>query len=533
MYYFRLEINDNGLVTIDSNLNKVDIGGYAAYIKEKVDETQLDIFEFMKRNHGIAVKNDGNTIRLINDPFSSIPVYVYNSRNNFVVDTVFENFIGLPVTIDKIGCYESLMYSSGLFDRTAFCEIKNMPAACEAMYDLNTRDLTIESYWDYFFPCNETITDEDAIKSVWETLCGIYGNYENKDVLMGMSGGLDSRLSICLLSQFIERKHIKTFTFGHHKSIKDYELAKDTCKRLGISTPVFVHLDGNSYKSSLDLPIKTGGGVGIAHCHTYRCLQEICIEGKTLISNYYSDGVMGYDCRPDDAKTIYESDYYKILKENYWNAPQDILDKIFIDLEKVANRRRKKDNYSGFNEYIYLTERNPKFHNKLSYLYSELLDVETPFTEYELLKEVLSLPQKYRYHKRIEKMVLEKKLGVFEDISSSRYAGIETRENNLKGNLCYNIKFLNMLIINRINAVLNLCFMGRIQIPNRYITENHLSIFDRYFSKEKEMADKYAREILGIKKERNPLQRRNLRTADAGKGFEMIGLVQLLKAFSL
>lgn len=533
MYKIHAELDTNGKFKVESNLFITSTGNHNFYTVEEIKDADFykDIISVVKRYHGICISRYGNKIGIYNDPFATIPIYFYSNNVEFVIDSLFEVFKGRKLTIDHAGCYETLMYESGLFDRTPFCEIKELPSASKAEYDLTTGTLEIKPYWDYSINCVNVSNRHEAIDKVWSVLLNTYKNYSDKSILMGISGGLDSRLSACLLKEVMNPESVNTFTFGHYEGIKDYRYAKDTCKQLGFKEPVFFRLSDSAYKEGMVLPEKTGGVVGIQHCHAWYCLNHSNLRGKTLISNYYSDGVMGYDCRPTDAKRKDDSDYYRILTENRWNASLEILEQIRGDLDKITGRRSDLDNYSGFNEYIYLTERNPKFHIKLSYLYSELLPVELPFATYELLQAVISLPQELRYYKKIEHLILAEKFGDYADVSSTRYAGFDKEETNLKNKIRYNAGFIRMRVLNGINAGLKVLTNGNVQVPNPYITENHLAVFDRCFRGIKHIADESLKDWIGLDIMKDPLEHKNCRTSEAEEGFKMVSLYMFLHKY--
>ncbi len=44
---------------------------------------------------------------------------------------------------------------------------------------------------------------------------------------------------------------------------------------LGFDEPKFYQLKGDAYVNSKDIPVKTGGAVGIGHFHAYWCLSKM------------------------------------------------------------------------------------------------------------------------------------------------------------------------------------------------------------------------------------------------------------------
>lgn len=527
MYTFNLSLKDKK-IEINTNLNKIELGGFTGYFCGTINSQKNDPIEVLKRNHGVLIRIDDSAIEVFSDPFCSLPIYIYSNDSELYIDSIFENIAKKRLSVDIVGCYENLMYSSGLFDRTPFLEVKQLPAASKMVYSRFDSKIEIRSYWDYCIKCCESVSDEEAVNKVWNAFSQIYRGFAGKNIIMGVSGGLDSRLSLCLLKSESTPKEIKTFTFGHNKCIKDYSIAKKTCKKISVNKPFFFRISEETYKNSKELPIKTCGSVSINHGHIYNAIDSFDLDGYTLISNYFSDGVMGYDCRPTDSNDYAECDYYKIFLKNEWNAPREILEEIENDLKKVIFRRGEGDNYSGYNEFIYLTERNPKFHMRLSYLFSEKINVELPFADYSIMESVISLPVSIRYYKRIERLLLKQHLKDYMDVSSTRYAGLDKQESKFLSKLYYNGNFIVMRLINCLNSGLKLLSNGYVQIPNPFITENYISVFDRVFSKDKKKADAVLKRVLGMKISNNPLKKLNYRTSDATRGFEMISLAYVI-----
>lgn len=462
---------------------------------EKTEFLQNEnIVEVCKRNKGIAIRTYENSLEVYNDPFCSVPVYLFKNENEIFITSQFDELLKNKLSVDKVGVYETLLFEAPLHDRTVFLEIKQLPAASFASIDLNTLDVIISGYWDFSIKENTDITcEKDAIHTVWNVLCEEFSNYKDKDLVMGISGGLDSRLSLCVLNEVTELENIENFTFGHSKHILDYKLAKQVCEELDMKkNPRFFKLDGESYLESMCLPIKSGGALGIQHSHAYWCLQNMDTKNKTLISNYYSDAIMGYDCiKPDYEDTVENCEYYKKVIENKWKISEEIQKIIISDIRKITDRRTKESNYSCYTEFMYLVERNPKFHVYLSHLYREFIDVVLPYAQYEVLETLISLPLQFRYRKKIEYLILADKFKKMKDISSTRYSAFDKAEQSKWEKMYYDLGFLKMRAINLVNCGLSIVSGGNIQLMNKYITENHLKIMNKYFNDIKKEAASY------------------------------------------
>lgn len=492
-----------------------------------------NIVEICKRNKGIAIRIYENNLEVYNDPFCSVPVYIFSNENEIYITSQFDELLEKKLSVDRVGVYETFLFEAPLHDRTNFNEIKQLPAASLANIDMKSLELRISGYWDFSICENTGIAcDEDAIETVWDVLCNEFSNYKDKKLMMGISGGLDSRLSLCVLDNVASLKSIETFTFGHNKKILDYKLAKQVCEELGMkNVPRFLKLDGNSYLESMSLPIKSGGAVGVQHSHAYWCLQKMDTSNKTLISNYYSDAIMGYDCiKADYEDTVENCEYYKKVIENKWNVSEDIQETIVSDIRKITDRRTKESNFSCYTEFVYLVERNPKFHICLSHLYREHIDVVLPYAQYEVLETLISLPLKFRYRKKIEYLILSKKFKKMKDISSTRYSAFDNAEQSKWEKMYYDFGFMKMRAINMINCGLSIVSGGNVQLPNKYITENHLKIMNKYFNDLKKEAVSYLFESGIITEEQYYLLNKKCkRTSAAHEAFKVINVWAVLK----
>lgn len=533
MHKFKMLISNKNTDIVSDMIPYEDSDGFIFYLSEMMCDEKYHGYDRMLHSKGVAVRETDTHVEIINDPFCSLPIYVYASGSLVIVTSRFEDVLQYSLTVDTVGYYEMLLYESPLHDRTIFSEVKQLPAAGILRINKTMLSQEISTYWDFdIVQDTEMNSEEMAVEAVWNQFCGIFESYKGKKLLMGISGGLDSRLSMCAMKATGCLDGADLFTFGHYEGILDYKLAKRACLDAGYRGKVqFYTLDGESYLKSSELPIKSGGTVGIQHSHAYSCLKAMSLEGKVLVSNYYSDAIMGYDCMElDYPDTVENCAYYKKVQNNEWNMPSDIQKAIENDIVKIANRRREISNFSCYDEFIYLVERNPKFHIRLSYIYSQMMDSVLPYANYDMLVRMISLPKEYRYGKRIEQLILKTKFMDMEDISSSRYSKFEKKEKPLAEKLHYNLGFIRMRVINLLNCGMNVLSKGCIQIPNPYITENHLAVINRYFYEQKKEACRalHERGLLdaGVASKYAKFCRR---THEAQKGFALLNAWLVIK----
>lgn len=541
---FKLKINGNEIEYMEFHgfaEYKLANATYYSSVNALFDFIEADnIIEVCKKNKGIAIKRTKEKIEIYNDPFCSVPVYVGKCNNKIFVTSEFRDFCeNSSVHPDKVGIYETMLYGSGVYDRTIIEEIKQLPAACKVTI-FPTNEWTIEPYWNFDILLNEDIKSMDmAVEKTYECLTNIFIKYKDKKIIMGLSGGLDSRLSACMLSENLCKENIEFFTFGYSKYIKEFKIAKKVTQTLDMPKPRFLKLTKDDYLNAECVAQNTGGQIGINHSHMYMCIKKYGdVRDKIFISNYYSDAVMGWEANEQSSKfDIKDSHYYEKLHYNNLKIEPQIVEEINKDLQKIGKRFPKQGNFSGINEFIYVIERNTKFHVRLSALCNELMTIELPYADYNLLECVLSLPIKYRAEKKIEKEIIERKFFSAKDISSRRYSerGETTeKEYSVAEKIFYMFGYYRMRITNLVNVTLAKFTGSRVQIINPYLTENQTVVLNRYLYSDYLETLKYLKDKKLIEEGlRQTIENKEFRTKNTGLKYTLIGLQKTLKMFKV
>ncbi len=475
-----VEINSKDMVCNQSEDGKIL---FFAYEEVNVLGLRKDsLSDFAKKHKGILVYTGPDYIEVYNDPFASVPLYMANKGKKYLLTTDFRLCYDYAEGIDRVGIYETLLYGSGIGIRTIFNNIQQFPAASRCV--LNENGGRILPYWNYTILQRADMEEEAvAAEQVYLKLQAIFSKYKGDKIVMGLSGGVDSRLSACMLAG-TGQKDVMLYTFGYSRHIKEYRIACAVAKRLGFAQPHFVPLKAKDYMNNLSVPIKTGGGIALNHMHMYRCLSEYDSEDKAIaLSNYYSDAVMGWDARAEKAKeSMEESAYYSTLQNTELRIPWEMKREIEKDLAVLAERYPgDKGNFSCMDEFIYVIERNPKFHVRLSALCRERMPVELPYADYELLELMLSIPIKYRAEKRVEQYILDNYFFSMKDISSRRYFGRgESTEKRygLADKIYYRTGYYIMRFLNLVNVLLACVSGDRLQVINPYQTENQTIVLN-------------------------------------------------------
>ena len=473
------------------------------------------------KQNGIQIIEDDNKIEIYNDPFRTIPLFITKDKNDeLIIFSNFEDFYefdNVDKTIDEAGFWEIVLFGSGLWMRTLYKNVKQMPSASKIVIDKKTNEYKIERYWDF------NIQEDKSIDSIEKAALGLYDRLDavfskldrNQKYVMGMSGGMDSRITLAFLSKYIPKENLELFTYGFDERLLEYKYACEVAEALGYNKPKFHKLTKDSYIKALEyLPKQSGGQIGINHCHIMDYVQGNELSGKNIITTSYSEIIFSLlvECE-------YKISKFEPLKLNLPNSILEIMNK---DLFVIFNEYKKTKYFTSIKEFKYQTERHPKFHEYLSYNISTYIKQKNIFVNQNLIEYVMSIPNQYKCKKRLQDYILSNYFDIkIDNISSSRF------EWGNAGNSI--IDWYNFKILNKINAILRPLTKGRIQLFNKYQTEEQERILYRdlhpYLN---EATSKFVK--LGLMNEEQKKEWDNLplRSNGISERYNLIGLGKLL-----
>lgn len=462
-------------------------------ILKNVNFIKVNNFD-IKRN-GIQLVESEKYIEIHNDPLRTEPLFITKDNNNkLIVFSKFEDFYqieNIDRVFDEAGFWEIVLFGSGLWTRTLYKNVDQMPGASKIIFDKKTNNYEIKRYWDYNVEEDKSIDSiEMAAYGLYNRLDKIFSNLDREQkYILGMSGGLDSRITLAFLSKYLPKENLKLFTYGFDERILEYEFSKEIAIAFGYERPIFHQLKEESYRKAMNyLPKMSGGQIGIGHCHILDFLQKNDNSGYRQISTYFSDAIFGYECSLERKKENINGHSFiqKINKANYLS--DDLKNKMIIDTKKLFDSYSTRANYSSLDEYKYITERNQKFHTFLASIQKRFIETDIVYADFDLLTYVLSIPLKFRAQKKLIDYILDNK---FDKISSKNFRNISSRDFKVtsskfqwggRSSGIYEWYFFKLL--NRANAILRPLTKGRIQIFNKYQTEEQERLLYSAFIKE-------------------------------------------------
>ena len=444
--------------------------------------------EAAKHSKGIIVIDDIRGIRILNDPFCSIPLYYTETATNFYASSNPQELIDYRSDpYDPVGVWETLLLQSPLWNRTPYKGVKFLPSACELKIANETK---ICRYWNFEFESPSMAFNKKTYLSTLDDLINEKFCEIDADTLcMGLSGGNDSRLAAHYLALNKHRySKIKLVTYAAHTNSYEFRYSCEVARTLGLEAPHLHLLKDDHYCDALNyLPQWSAGQINNLHCHLASYLKEVDAQAgrEVHLSTYYTDAVFGYACgKPGILNEIeYSSAYQNIINASYISSA--IRAEILDDLRLALNPSPCAEGYfSSLDELNYITERNPRFHISLAFIQHQFRQTALPFADIDVLQMVMKAPISFRESKGILTELLNHINPNLANIGSSAnteyFYGSKSRLRN--GNLFERAKFGKFRLMNMTTQLLSKLSGGTLRIGNPFQTEDQVSLFRNSFS---------------------------------------------------
>ena len=432
--------------------------------------------------HGVKITLCGGNLVVKNDFFCTIPLYHYCDETFFYISSDPDLIINEHLLeFDHVGVWESILLGGCIYDRSLFLGLKQLPAL--HLITVDGVSVTVRRDDDLVFKANNDESPEEIIAKIDNRLEEIFKSLNDKNYSMGVSGGLDSRLSLLYLKNSQHKYSIQPFTYCATMNSLEFKLAKSLCDSLDVEQPVPYKIKTSCYFDCAEQLInKSGGQIGRHHSHIlsfYSQLPESKRSNLTQISNYYTDAIFGW--ATERTVSSKEDSWTQFIKQNDI-ITSDIKVQILDDIQKVMMRFTKGQNFSCADEFKYVFERNQKFHLNLAFQQNRYCQTILPFCDYKLLKLAFSLPFKYRAGKKLSDLIIAKKHSLeLGNISSRqmRADGSFSAQNGISKVL----KNLQFKFSNILTYLCSLISAGYIVYPNKFQTEAHYNLYHKMKSR--------------------------------------------------
>jgi len=380
---------------------------------------------------GSILQKDNDNIYIVTDTYGMLPVYFYRGKNGFCFFTHFPDFLSSmsspSLTPDPTGISEAMFFDIFINGRTIFKEIQMLPQGSIICWNSRNSELSITPYYNYSFDSRKRVTETDVGEQIAERLENVLRKTYSDHFLLPLSGGVDSRLLAAAMTRVYGPENITALSFAAHPKSYECVYAKEVCEILGIKDWQTHILTPDSYMRSLKyFPERFGGNLSVAHGHLFDGIKsrERDFKGMTLVSGAFADAVGGYGAKAPGLEMSDQRDshYYRhLIKLDAVLDFKSIKNKISDDIEAVFIKWKNGSSVETFDEYAYITQRQPCVLFTQSLLYKDVIPVMQPFADYDLSEFFFGLPYELRSYKKATRAAIHfysQKLSSLADVSS-------------------------------------------------------------------------------------------------------------------
>jgi hypothetical protein len=287
---------------------------------------------------------------VFNDQLGLKDIFYYNKGGEVVVSDKFVNFFSLKEfsrsDLDLTALSEFLLIEHVLLDRTFVKDVKLMRYA--SIMDIrfeNEIESKTESYWRYHFTVDKNFDRKEYMKKLdqlfRQAIRRIHMINGDKQYLIGLSGGLDSRLVLKYALQ--EGLEVKAFIFNN-KGTDAIKIAKKLAKLFKIPLSILI-IPNDFYYKRKDQHLEYDPMMNIMYT-AYGSIIEEMPKGDVMLSGNFGNQVFGDHVRKKDISvpsTIIESvkEKFFIIHHNYY-VHNHLMLEIEKDITKYENINRPR-----------------------------------------------------------------------------------------------------------------------------------------------------------------------------------------------
>jgi len=398
----------------------------------KPEEILPSIQEPWRKANGLHVLRKGAKTIIHTDNFGTVPLLFDTKSKRIASD--FRQMSPFDMSfqkIDVVAFWEGMVYDYALQTRTMNKDVIQIPGGSRLEFDCISGQWSLKR-WNYFdvpgsCDCEDkllTVIDERL-----ESLCRYYWSMLPDDgyILLPLSGGLDSRLLAIYFARTGDPARITAVTFGFSRRSQEFRIARKVCEKLGINRHLFHQLPRDRYAlHSTEFWRNWQGCLSVMHSHLYSFLHEHQPEKSLLVTGFFADPIAGYAAEPvlNSIPSIESSTAYKRLHATIeeMQLGDKIADSIRVDISHIFDEWQQTNPRFGFDEYLYLSQRQSKSYSPLLQMYRSNCMVVAPYSDPDLVKLFLSAPFNLRKDKLIMRKLIaigNEHLAKISDVSSS------------------------------------------------------------------------------------------------------------------
>ncbi len=404
------------------------------------------------------------------------------------------------VEADTTAVLEALTLDTPLRHRTLFMGISKALPGEELVLDLDGDTVKRSVRWVPSFDLPDLEREDEAklVSKAKAILDGLLSPHmdrlRGRRVLMPLSGGLDSRLLLCLL----KKNGIETqpLVFGPPRS-NDVRVARTVADRMGLDL-LYVPLEDQDYpRFGRDVTVRSGGMTNPMHCHLFATLSKLDKMWDVIVHGFLGGEYAG-ECQrtetPEAAKGRQEALWRCVRhipgKNPLWHRlDQCQRDAVLQDMEQVMNDCLMENAPFRFEEFLRCVDRQSLVANSCT-LIEQWGPVLYPFANDRYADFFCGLPPGLRAGRRLFRQACLELFGDVFQLPDHNEVGVTGRPSPYH-------KLRKRLLLLAHYASFHLSG-GRLALDVPYVFERHLQVLNGPYREEMKRGAAVTGRLIGM-----------------------------------
>lgn len=378
---------------------------------------------------------DTNAARLIlaNDRFGLYPHYYTYRAGELVFAPEVKGVLAAPFVpriLNTTAAAEYFRFQQLLGNKTFHEDVLLFPYGSVAQFDIHTRQLSIQRYWDWDqIPDNPEVTFETAVDEIGRLLRQAVEKRVRDDLRPGvfLSGGLDSRT---LLGFIPSRVNPVSANFGNRNS-RDVYYAARVAKACGTRHYWFDLPDGQWVLDNVNLHLQlTEGFHSWMHMHGITMLPDLREVMDYNLTGWDGGTVMGHTDhinpiynQPVDQDSVLLETYRHFVSSYTWPGLTEAEESLLYT-DSFGKQALGRAFESMREEFSHFWDLRPNYAAELFYVTNHCwrstgnmvttarshLEVRAPFWDYDLIKTMYSLKPEIRKNQLMFRHIITRQL---------------------------------------------------------------------------------------------------------------------------
>jgi len=266
----------------NKNIEDLDKNILTLYKKEDLSHLK-DLNGFF----AAAIYDDAKEkLTVVNDRYGLIKIFYYRDKDQFCFAPKISPLVKFETdkSLRKDAIIDFFLFGYLLGDKTFFEHIYQLPPA--SILEVSKNDIKLTKYWDYNYneghdlkPKEELINE---LGDLWQKSVERRIKKDEK-IIIPLSGGLDSRVTLAAALKCTSKEKIVTFTFGEKESL-DFEIGKMVAEKAGVKN-IPLGVEKQNFEEQYNISMRdTEGMIDATPYFAIRGYKEMKKYGDKLLS---------------------------------------------------------------------------------------------------------------------------------------------------------------------------------------------------------------------------------------------------------